>query len=199
MSPRLVLASTSRYRRELLDRLGVAYSAVPHDVDERAFEERWRDAGGGSAEDLALALAHAKADSVRRCEPRAWIVGSDQACDLGGELLHKPGTAEGARAQLSRLSGTTHRLVTTIALHGPDGSKRQHVEVHRLRARVLTDDEIARYVAADDPLDCAGSYRIESRGIALFESVGGSDFTAITGLPLIALVTMLRAAGFPVP
>ncbi|MCC7542048.1 MAG: Maf family protein [Deltaproteobacteria bacterium] len=105
MSARLVLASTSRYRRLLLDRLGVAYAAVPHDVDERAFEQRWRNAGGGSAEDLALSLAHAKADSVRTLEPSAWIIGSDQACDLAGELLHKPGTAEGACAQLSRSPG----------------------------------------------------------------------------------------------
>src|SRR6185312_16465853 len=114
------------------------------------------------------------------------------------EVLGKPGTAERAAAQLARLAGREHVLVTAVALlHA--GRIHEHVDVTRLSMRPLTAAQIERYVTADAPLDCAGSYRLEARGITLFERIDSADHTAIVGLPLIALTSMLAELGYPVP
>ncbi len=190
---RLILASTSRHRRALLDRLGIDYEALPHACDEAAAQ-----ASALAPEALAADLALAKAQSLRPAHPGAWILGSDQVLDLDGEVLGKPGSPERAVEQLARLQGRSHRLLTAACLLGPDGQRREALDVHTLRMRALDAAALARYVAADQPLDCCGSYMIEARGIALFESIQGSDFTAIVGLPMIAVVSMLAEAGFPV-
>jgi septum formation protein len=192
--PTLVLASTSAYRRELLERLGVPFTAVAPSCDEDALKD---PALAPAA--LAVHLAREKARSLAASWPDAHILGADQLVDLEGEVLGKPGSREGALAQLTRLAGRSHRLVTAFALARPDGSLAEHLDVHTLHMRALSPAELERYVAADRPLDCAGSYKIEARGIALFERIEGADFTAITGLPLIALTTQLRAHGFAVP
>jgi septum formation protein len=192
--PSLVLASTSSYRRQLLARLGVAFTAVAPSCDEEALKDP-------SLEPAALAayLAREKARSVAAQWPEAHILGSDQLVEVDGEIVGKPGTAQGALEQLSKLAGRAHRLVTAYALLCPGGAMIEHLDVHTLHMRALTQPELERYVDADQPLDCAGSYKIEARGISLFERIEGADFTAITGLPLIALTTTLRSRGFRVP
>jgi septum formation protein len=192
--PELVLASTSRYRMELLERLGVPFRALAHRCDERAIEPR-----GADEETVALTLARAKAESLADVAPEAYVLGSDQVVGLDGTLLHKPGSRQAAIDQLERLAGRTHRIVTAMSLRAPDGTHTTHVDVHRMHMRQLDRDAIARYVDADEPFDCAGSYKLEKRGIALFEAVEGADATAVVGLPLIALVRMLGRAGFAVP
>lgn len=196
---RLVLASTSPYRRELLDRLRVPYEPQAHRVDERTHVPHGALEHGASVADLARNLALAKAESLRAACPDAWIIGSDQLVELDGQLLGKPGTAAAAEAQLAAMAGRTHRLVTGVALSAPDGSAKSAVSVYRMKMRALDAGEIARYVSADRPLDCAGSYKIESLGIALFDALEGPDFTAIMGLPLLTVAEFLRRAGFVVP
>lgn len=194
--PPLVLASTSRYRRELLERLGVPFTAAAPDCDEDAFKARSRSPRG-----LAEELALAKAESLRAAHPGAAILGGDQVATVDGEILGKPGTREAAAAQLERLSSRgrrEHLLITAVALiHG--GRVLRHTDVARLTLRPLTRAQIERYVAADDPVDCAGSYKLERRGIALFAAIDAADHTAITGLPLIWLAGALAGLGFEVP
>lgn len=193
MPPTLLLASTSRYRHELFGRLGVPFRAAAHRCDEDAFKAR-----GLSPQVLAETLALAKAESLRDEHPAAVIVGSDQVAAVDGILLSKPGTAEAARQQLRRLAGRTHTLVTAVAVVASDRTLR-HTDVTRLTMRPLTKEAIARYVATDAPLDCAGSYRLESRGITLFTSIESADHTAIVGLPLLAVTWMLVELGFMIP
>ena len=192
--PELVLASTSVYRRELVARLGVSCRAVAPSCDEEAL----KDPRLAPAE-LALHLAREKARSVAGAWPEAHVLGSDQLVEVEGQILGKPGTAERALEQLLRLSGRAHRLITAYALLCPGGAVVEHVDVHVLHMRALTRDALQRYVHADQPFDCAGSYKIEARGITLVERIEGADFTAIMGLPLVALTSALRAQGFTLP
>ncbi len=194
--PDLVLASTSRYRRDLLARLGLPFRARAPACDEEAVKRTLpRDL---SPEGIAVALARVKAESLRDLEPSAAVLGSDQVAAIGDTVLGKPGTAEEAARQLSLLSGRTHVLVTAATLLY-DGRLHEHVDVTRLTVRPLSPAQIDRYVAADAPLDCAGSYRLEARGITLFERIESADHTAIVGLPLIAVTSMLAAIGYPIP
>jgi septum formation protein len=195
--PALVLASTSPYRRQLIARLGLSCSVVAPSCDEEALKDA-RLAPDALAAYLALEKARSVVDQFASM-PDAHILGSDQLVELDGEVLGKPGTAERAVAQLTQLAGRSHRLITAFALLCPDGTLVQHVDVHVLHMRALTQPELARYVSIDQPLDCAGSYKIESLGIALVERIEGADFSAIMGLPLIALTSALRARGFAVP
>lgn len=170
------------------------FKAVAHRCDERAIEPR-----GADEETVALTLARAKAESLADIAQGAYVLGSDQVVGLDGTLLHKPGSRQAAIDQLMRLAGRTHRIVTAMSLRAPDGTHLTHVDVHRMHMRALDRETLSRYVDADEPFDCAGSYKLEKRGIALFESVEGSDATAVVGLPLIALVRLLSRAGFVVP
>lgn len=194
MLPRLILASTSPYRRELLARLGVPFETLPPRCDEEALK-----LAGEAPQELALRLAREKALSIASTEPHAFVIGSDQLLDLDGRVLGKPGTVQQAVAQLLALSGRRHRLLTALALACPSGELLTHLDVHELTMHPLDRAAAERYVAADEPLDCAGSYKIEAAGIRLFEQLAGEDFTAITGLPLIALGRLLRARGFAIP
>jgi septum formation protein len=189
----LILASTSPYRRALLDRLGIPYRAVAPDVDEEAFKRL-----GFGPRKLARRLAIAKAQSVSRAYPDAIVIGSDQVVTIDGECLGKPGTEAQAIAQLSSMQGRTHRIITAMSVCRGVLTK-THVDVARLTMRKLTPDEIARYVRADQPLDCAGSYKLESHGITLFKKIESADQTAIIGLPMMALTTILRQANFNIP
>ena len=192
MPPELIVATTSAYRLALLDRLGLRYRALAHRADERALEP---SGPGATPEHIALTLACAKAESLAGEFPDALVLGSDQVVALDGELLHKPGDFAGAMAQLRQMSGRTHRIVTAVALRHPGGRFDTHVDVHEMTMRALPDAALAAYVAADEPYDCAGSYKIEGLGIALFERAAGTDYTGIIGLPLTALVTLLARAG----
>ena len=197
----LVLASTSRYRAQILGRLAVPFVTASPDIDERA--AAW---SGLAPEAMALALACAKALAVAARPEHAGrlVIGSDQVAVLDGELLHKPGTVASACAQLERMAGRAHRLVTAVAVTraGPDAERELHVatDTHILWMRPLSDALIAAYVAADQPLDCAGSYRLEARGLALFDRIEAdpetADDTAIIGLPLMKTVALLRKFGF---
>lgn len=191
--PPLTLASTSPYRRALLERLGVPFRCVAPGVDEEAFK-----ALNLLPQELADRLALEKARAVAVREPGAVVIGSDQLADCGGQILGKPGDAARAAEQLASLAGREHELITALAVVHPGGVE-THTNIARLRMRELTAQEISRYVEADRPFDCAGSYKLEERGIALFQSIVSDDHTAITGLPLIALTTILRRLGYRVP
>jgi septum formation protein len=187
--PRLILASTSRYRRELLGRLGLPFEAMPPEVDEAP-----RPGEGPAAGALRLALAKAEAIAARH--PQALVIGSDQVADLDGQWLGKPGTVERARAQLTRMSGRTLFFQTAVALVCRSRSLAETgLAAVRVRVRPLTAAEIDRYLAREDALDCAGSARSEGLGIALLDAVESDDPTALIGLPLIRTCALLRRAG----
>jgi septum formation protein len=189
----LILASTSPYRRKLLEQLGLPFRCVAPGVDEAVIQSQ-------IADPLALAerLARAKAAAVFAQNPDAVVIGSDQLVAFGGRVLGKPGTAARAVAQLLAMAGHEHRLITAVALADRDGVEIA-MNIARLWLRPLGAEEAERYVAADRPLDCAGSYKIESLGIALFDRIETSDQTAIVGLPLMTVCRMLRARGFVLP
>jgi len=197
--PRLVLASTSPYRKEVLSRLGVPFEVARPDFDER----RPLPPEVTTIEATALHLARGKARAVAELPAYAgaWVIGSDQIVAVDGEVMHKPGSIEAAVAQLLRMQGRWHRLVTAVVVLA-GGREAAAVDVHALHMRAL-DEALARaYVAADLPLDCAGSYRIERRGIALFDRIEAdrecADDTAIMGLPLWKTQRALGALGFDV-
>ena len=198
---RLVLASTSRYRRELLARLELPFDAAAPDFDELAEEPRFAELG---PERFALHLARGKAESLRAGFPDAWILAADQVAVIGGEgpdegppeLLHKPGDEARAIAQLLRLRGRTHRLISGIVLvDGASGETHELVDRQRLRMRAFSEAEASEYVRRHRPLDCVGSYRIEDAGSKLFAAIESADFTGIIGLPLIAVGQLLREVG----
>lgn len=192
MAP-LLLASTSPYRKQLLERLRVPFTCEAPGVDEASVKAQLR-------EPLAVVreLARKKAQAVAGKHPGAIVVGSDQVATLDGAILDKPGSVASAQAQLQRLQGQEHQLLTAVAIVHPGGLV-EFLDATFLRMRPLSTAEIERYVAADQPLDCAGSYKIEGLGIALFSRVQGEDQTAIQGLPLLRLAQELRGLGLQVP
>ena len=179
----IVLASSSPYRKLQLQNFGVRFIADRPLVDE----EHLKTTGPRDPFELTRALAAEKARSLRERYVGALILGSDQIAEIDGERLDKPGTVANARAQLARLSGREHRLITSLALRRHDDEVIE-TEVTHVTLRELTADEIAAYVDVDRPLDCAGSYKIERAGLGLIKSVRGDDPGAIQGLPLIAFV-----------
>ena len=189
----LILASTSPYRRELLMRLGVPFECHPSGIDEDKFK-----ADGIGPIELARTLATEKALKLVITHPLATIIGCDQVVDVEGRILGKPGTLEAAVEQLSLLSGRSHRLVTAVCVWH-EGQIHTHVDLTALTMRPMAAEAIARYLAIDQPLDCAGSYKLEARGITLFERIESDDHTAIIGLPLIALTTILKRCGYEIP
>ena len=189
----LILGSTSPYRRELLARLGLAFTTEAPRVDETPQP-------GESPRDLALRLALAKARDVARRHPRAIVIGSDQVADLGGEPLGKPGTHERAVAQLRRMRGQTVIFQTALAVVCADaGFEQTDLAAVEVLFRDLSNDEIERYLRAEQPYDCAGSAKSEGLGITLLEAIHNDDPTALVGLPLIRTARLLRAAGLTLP
>jgi len=186
---RLVLGSTSRYRRELLGRLGLAFEvAAPH-VDEAALP-------GESPAATALRLSEAKARAVAARFPDALVIGSDQVADCNGAAVGKPGDRANAIALLRSLSGKTVTFHTGVALVDAASGRCQRDLVDVASTfRVLSDAEIAAYLDREAPYDCAGGVKSETLGIALFERIASDDPSALVGLPLIALCRMLRAEG----
>lgn len=186
----IVLASSSRYRQAQLTAFGVPYVARPPTVDEDALKAR----GPSDPHELTRFLALEKARSVATAEDI--VIGSDQIAEFDGRRLDKPGTPERAAEQLRWLSGKTHRLVTSIAVLHRERTLIT-TEITRLTLRTLDEATIAAYVALDQPLDCAGAYKIERAGLALVEKVDGADPSAIQGLPLIHLTRCLLELGYP--
>jgi septum formation protein len=191
----LLLASESPYRRELLGRLKIPFSSERPAMDEEALK---KTLGPLAPSELAQKLALAKARSLSKSHPDQWILGSDQILCLGTQTFGKSHSREGAIQQLESLSGKTHELLTAWALVCGDQEK---IGLHRSRIvmRKLSSIEIERYVDLERPFDCAGSYKMESLGISLVESIETSDFTSIVGLPLLELSRHLREIGFNVP
>lgn len=186
LSRRLILASGSRYRRDLLARLGLPFDVESPDVDES------RQAGEPAAA-LAERLALAKAKAVAERHPKALVIGSDQVCALGEECLGKPGSPEGQKAMLERLSGQTVVYHTAVAVVGLEaGLWQRHRDETRCVFRKLTRVEIEDYVRREPAVDCAGGFKSEGLGISLFERMESLDPTAIIGLPMIFVARALR-------
>jgi septum formation protein len=196
--PDLILASTSSYRRSLLARVLPSFECVAPGIDETPREH---ETGLALVTRLALTKAHAVAGR----HPESWVVGSDQAAALMGatgqqRILGKPGTAPRCAEALRRSSGTTVAYYTGVAVvHQAKGLTHEFVDTTRVKFRVLDEPTIARYVARESPLDCAGGFKSEGLGISLCESIDSDDPTALIGLPLIRLCAVLREVGFEIP
>ncbi len=192
MSRELILASTSTYRRQLLERLGVAFSIVNPQVDESRLE-------GEPAYDLVKRLAEAKALSVARRRAEALVIGSDQLAVLGDRILGKPGTRERAVEQLASSAGKRVDFLTGLCVVDANSGETQvDVVPYSVVFRPLSRAQIHAYVAREEPYNAAGSFKSEGLGIALFERMAGDDPTALVGLPLIRLVRMLEAVGLEI-
>jgi septum formation protein len=187
--PLLILASSSKYRRELLGRLRLPFEVISPDVDETA---RPGEAPSALAERLALA----KTRVVAALHPGAVVIGSDQVCELDGQALSKPGDHARATAQLRRLSGRTALFHTAVTVACTVSNFEQSaMTTVRVRYRTLSDQDINRYLHLDQPYDCAGSAKCETLGITLLEAIESDDPTALVGLPLIRTARLLRLAG----
>ncbi len=192
MSRELILASTSPYRRQLLERLGVPFSTVNPQVDESRLN-------GESAEQLVRRLAEAKARSVAMSRPEALVIGSDQVAVLEDRILGKPGSRERAIEQLTASAGKRVDFLTGLCVaEGSSGKTQVDIVPYSVVFRPLSRTQIDAYVDREEPYNAAGSFKSEGLGIALFERMAGNDPTALVGLPLIRLVSMLQAAGMEV-
>jgi septum formation protein len=190
---RLVLASTSPYRRQLLERFGQRFTVAAPDVDESPLP-------GETPIDLVNRLARAKAEVVARRNPRSIVIGSDQVAVFGREIIGKPGNPERCIEQLKAVSG--QRLTFHTAVHviqSESGSNDSHLDITTVHFRKLSAEEISRYVARERPVNCAGGFKAEGLGITLFERIESQDPTALIGLPLIWLSAALRKAGLALP
>ena len=185
---RLLLASTSAARRILLDGLGVRYAVEAPGVDEDV-------PAGTPVESAVRMLALRKARAVATRHPGALVLGADQLAEVDGRVLGKPDSRETARAHLGSLLGRSHRLLTAVALVG-GGDEQLELDVVTLRFHPVPADELERYLDTGEWQDCAGGYRIEGRGQALVAALEG-DRTSVQGLPMLPVVRMLRARGFP--
>jgi MAF protein len=187
--PKLILGSSSPYRKELLLRLGLDFSTSSPEVDETAqLEEK--------PQQLVVRLAELKARTVGITHPGALIIGSDQVATLEGKILGKPGNYETAFEQLSFTAGKSVEFLTGLCLYNSANGKIQtHCEPFRVKFRPLSNEEIRSYLLREQPYNCAGSFKSEGLGIALFEAMEGEDPNALIGLPLIRLISMLRNEG----
>ena len=191
-SPQLVLASTSIYRRELLERLQLPFSTAAPNVDESPLP-------GERPEQTAVRLAQAKALAVKNLYPQALIIGCDQVAALDGTLLGKPHTHDNALKQLQFMRGKTVMFHTALCLlNARTGNLQTRVVPYQVRLRDYSDTQIASYLAREQPYHCTGSAKTEGLGVALIHSMQGDDPSSLIGLPLIALVDMLKNEGFEV-
>ncbi len=187
----LILASTSRYRAELLRRLDVPFEIVPTGLEETPLPEE-------TPANLAQRLARAKAQAVAARKPGRWVLGSDQVPSFEGRVLDKPGDRETAAAQLLACSGKSVVFYTAVALASGEWFF-DHLDTTIARFRALTPAEVGRYLDAEPAYDCAGSFKAEGLGISLFEAIEARDPTALIGLPLIAVRRLLSEAGYLLP
>ncbi len=189
----LILASTSPYRQELLARLRLPFEVVAPEVDEAP-------AAGETPIERAQRLALAKASAVSSRQRTATVIGSDQVAVCKGEVLGKPGGVSRCREQLQHLSGAAASFFTALAVvNARTGASYQMVDTTTVYFRALQPAEIERYIAAEQPFDCAGGFRAEALGITLFARIASEDPTALIGLPLIALAAALRQVGYALP
>ncbi|ABM02922.1 maf protein [Psychromonas ingrahamii 37] len=192
MSQKLILASTSPFRKELLDKLNLVFDTAKPDVDETPLPEE-------TATALVERLAIAKAQAIAPEFTDALIIGSDQVCVNQGQILGKPGNIANAFAQLKAASGKRITFYTGLALlNTQTGTVQSLVEPYVVQFRALSDQMINHYLEKEQPFNCAGSFKSEGFGIALFESLEGKDPNSLIGLPLISLINMLEKENFPV-
>ena len=191
--PGLILGSTSGYRRALMQRLRVPFTCEAPGVNEDDVKQLNHDPLATVQE-----LARRKAKSVFDRNPTCVVIGSDQAAVLDNQRIDKPGDRVGAIKQLTKLRGREHLLITAVTIAHNRGLT-EFCDITRLVMRNLSEDEITRYVDAEKPFDCAGSYKIEQLGITLFERIDSHDHTAIIGLPLLQLSSELRKIGVQLP
>ncbi|HDG1709941.1 TPA: septum formation inhibitor Maf [Kluyvera ascorbata] len=188
--PELILASTSPYRKQLLEKLGLPFESAAPEVDELPLP-------GETPRSLVLRLAQAKAQALAARFPEHLIIGSDQVCLLDGEITGKPHTEENARLQLKKASGNVVTFYTGLALYNSaNGQLQTECEPFDVHFRHLSEQEINAYIRKENPLNCAGSFKSEGLGIALFDRLEGRDPNTLIGLPLIALCKMLRRENF---
>lgn len=189
---KLILASKSPYRKALLERLGIQFEVAASGYDESVLKNQIQD-----PQELTRQLSLAKAKSVKS-EAGEVVIGSDQVCVLGQEIMGKPGSIQNAEKQLMKLSGKTHFLITSYAIVGDDF---EIVKTNKtaLKMRELNSNQVKNYLTKDNPVDCAGAYKLELNGISLMDIIETSDHTAITGLPLIELARDLVGIGFQIP
>jgi septum formation protein len=193
ITPNLILASTSMYRRALLEKLGIPFSCVGPCIDETPLH-------GENAAQLVQRLALEKAQAVAKNNASSWIIGSDQVCTINGKIVGKPGSASAAITQLQAASGQKISFFTGLCLY--DGTNERYqllAEPFHVHFRILSLTQIERYINAETPFDCAGSFKSEGLGISLFQQLEGRDPNTLIGLPLIALVDMFAAWGFELP
>jgi len=190
-SKKLILASTSKYRKELLGRLGLAFETISPEVDEAPLANE-------TPELMAIRLAQAKALAVSLSNPSTCVIGSDQVVDLNGIAMGKPGDHKNAMAQLQKLRGQTVKFHTAVCVAHAGSAKTVNV-ITEVKFRQLPDDVLEAYLLAETPYDCAGSAKSEGLGICLLEHVRSDDPTALIGLPLITVCSLLREAGFSIP
>lgn len=189
MAAALVLASGSRYRRQLLERLRIPFHLFAANTDESALAQE-------SPRDLVVRLARAKAQSVAAQFPDALVIGADQVAVCRDRVMGKPGNAARNVEQLRQASGQSVQFLTAVCvLRDSDRHIDQHLDVTTVRFRTLAEAEITRYVDLEQPFDCAGGFKAEGLGISLFERIESDDPTALVGLPLIWLASALRRAG----
>jgi septum formation protein len=190
---RLILASSSKYRKLQLQRFGIPFDCESPEIDETALNNE-------SPLELVGRLAVKKAEAVSRQYPQAVVVGSDQIAVFDGQVIGKPGTHQAARKQLSSFSGQVVEFLTAISVLCRESDfSEQYTDCTRVCFRTLQDEEIERYLQQEKPYDCAGAFKAESLGIVLFERIISEDPTALIGLPLIRTAAMLRSAGLPLP
>ncbi|MBM6704527.1 septum formation protein Maf [Sutterella massiliensis] len=191
MQKKLILASSSRYRRELLDRLGLEYDAESPDIDESSRP-------GETPKDTALRLSEMKAHAIWEKHPGSVVIGSDQVADLNGTKLGKPHTRERAIEQLTAMQGNVVVFYTALCVIDAEGRAEKLLSPTTIRMRSLKRETIEAYVDREKPFDCAGAAKIEKLGIALMASVESDDPTSLIGLPLMKLTTLLANAGVEV-
>jgi septum formation protein len=187
-SPGLILASQSRYKQELLGRLGIEFQTAPSEVEE----QHWP---GETPLEMASRLAEKKARAVAEQNPGMFVLGADQVVFIDDKIYGKPGTVAAAVEQLGELQGKTHTLLSTLALVYPDGRVDTEAVYTFMTMRSFSVESLIVYVELDQPLDCAGAYKIEEHGVRLFSKMDGDDYTNIIGLPLTRVVDLFERAG----
>lgn len=192
--PCLILASTSQYRAGLLKRLGVEFQAIGPEVDETAAKQAFED-----PVKLSVHLAVRKTMTVAEQKPEAIVIGGDQVGYCNGQLLEKPGDFETAKQQLRHMAGQEVHLLTATAIAVKGKLYQTNLGLNRLTMLSLAEEQIERYLNFDEPFDCAGSFKLESQGIALFKAIETTDPTSIEGLPLIYVASVLRKLGLTIP
>jgi septum formation protein len=189
----IILASTSVYRQQQLERLQVPFTTAAPDVDESELKVQGLD-----HQQLSRELSLLKARDVSATNPNAIVIGGDQVASFNGTVLSKPMTKDKAFAQLKALAGNQHQLITSLAIIA-NGEEYLHTCIATMQMRELTDEQIARYIDIDEPFYCCGSYRLEALGISLFASIECDDYTSIIGIPLMWTAKTLTQLGVSVP